>query len=280
MNIKQLEKKANQIRQDLIKMLLTAGSGHSAGSMGLADIFTALYFHVLNHDPKNPLWDKRDRLLLSNGHVCPVRYVTMIHSGYLPKSYLTKLRQLGSPLQGHPSFVDWPALEHSSGPLGQGISVACGKAKSAKMDKKKHFIYCIMSDGELNEGQSWEAFMFASKEKLGNLIAIIDRNNIQIDGYTEQVMPIEPLKNKLESFNWHVIEIDGHNIEEIIDACNLAKTIFEKPVAIIAHTIPGKGVDFMEFEPSWHGKPPTEKEAKQALHQLRTLNGKITSEHE
>jgi transketolase len=280
MTIRQLERKANIIRQDIIKMLLDAESGHSAGPLGLADIFTALYFHVLNHDPKKPLWDKRDRLILSCGHVCPVRYVAMIHAGYLPKSYLRKLRKFGSPLQGHPSTDHWPALETSSGPLGQGLSVAVGRAYAARMDRKKHWTYAILSDGEQQEGQTWEAVMFAGKNKLSNLIAIIDRNNIQIDGHTEDVMPLEPLRAKYEAFNWQVIEIDGHNIEEIIDACNLAKSIYERPSLIIAHTIPGKGVEFMERDPRWHGIPPKPDEAKMALSDLRSLYGKITGEHE
>ncbi len=280
MTLKQLERKANLIRQDLIKMLTLAGSGHSAGPLDLADIFTALYFEVLKHDPKNPKWDKRDRLMLSCGHVCPIRYVAMIHAGYLPKKYLNTLRKFGSPLQGHPSLEHWPALEHSSGPLGQGISVAVGSAYAAKMDRKKHFVYCITSDGEHEEGQYWEAVMFAGKNRLNNLIVIVDRNNIQIDGYTEDIMPLEPLRDKYEAFNWHVVDVDGHNIEEFIDACNLGKAIYEKPLAIIAHTIPGKGVDFMEYDFSWHGKPPKENEAKDALNQLRTLGGKIRGEHE
>src|SRR3989338_5267376 len=196
MTLKQLERKANLIRQDLIKMLTLAGSGHSAGPLDLADIFTALYFEVLKHDPKNPKWDKRDRLMLSCGHVCPIRYVAMIHAGYLPKKYLNTLRKFGSPLQGHPSLEHWPALEHSSGPLGQGISVAVGSAYAAKMDRKKHFVYCITSDGEHEEGQYWEAVMFAGKNRLNNLIVIVDRNNIQIDGYTEDIMLLEPLRDK------------------------------------------------------------------------------------
>lgn len=280
MTIRQLERKANAIRRDIIKMLLEAGSGHSAGPLDLADIFTALYFEVLKHDPKNPAWDERDRLLVSCGHVCPARYVAMIHAGYLPRTYLKRLRKLGSPLQGHPSLLDWPALEHSSGPLGQGFSVAVGKAYAAKLDKKKHFVYCIVSDGEQQEGQTWEAAMFAGKYRLNNLILILDRNNIQIDGYTEEVMPVEPLKAKYEAFNWHVIEIDGHNMEEIIDACNMAKAISEKPTLVLAHTIPGKGVSFMEYDFKWHGIPPKKEEAEQALRDLRSLSGKIHGEHE
>lgn len=261
-------------------MLLTAGSGHSAGPLGLADIFTALYFRVLKHDPKNPDWSKRDRLCLSCGHVAPVRYVAMAHAGYFPKSELKTLRKINSRLQGHPSFRDLPGLEHSSGPLGQGTSVAVGKALAARLNGQKHFVFCVCSDGEQEEGQVWEAAMLAGKLKLGNLIFIIDRNNIQIDGYTEEVLPLEPLKAKYEAFNWHVLEVDGNNIEEFIDACQLAKSIREKPSVIIAYTVPGKGVEFMEGDYRWHGIPPDKKQAKQALHDLRTLQDRIESEHQ
>jgi transketolase len=278
MNTKALEKKANEIRKDLIEMLLIAGSGHTAGPLGMADIFTALYFNVLNHNPKKPNWDGRDRLILSNGHIVPIRYVTMAHAGYFPKKELATLRQFGTRLQGHPNRLDLPGLETTAGPLGQGTSIALGMAIAAKQDGKKHMIYCITGDGELNEGQCWEAFMLGGKLKLNNLAVIVDRNNIQIDGYTEDVMPLDPLREKFESFGWHVVEINGHNMEEIINALELARSVYERPVAIIAHTIPGKGVDFMEFEPSWHGKPPKADEAKKALQQLRTLGGKIDCE--
>ena len=280
MTIIALEKKANDIRQDLIKMLVKAGSGHSAGPLGMADIFTALYFKVLKHNPKKPNWDGRDRLILSNGHIVPIRYVTMAHAGYFPKSELATLRQFGTRLQGHPNRLDLPGLETTSGPLGQGTSQSVGMAITAKMDGKKHMVYCVVGDGELNEGQCWEAFMLAGKKRLNNYAVIVDRNNIQIDGYTEDVMPLDPLKEKFESFGFHVIELNGHNMPEIIDSLELAKTVYERPVAIIAHTIPGKGVGFMEFEPSWHGKPPKKDEARRALKDLRTLRGKIESEGE
>jgi len=266
--IKELEKIANQLRQDIIKMLTEAGSGHSAGSLGLADIFSALYFQILNHNPKKPKWEKRDRLCLSNGHIAPVRYAAMARSGYFPVSELKKLRKLGSALQGHPSYLDMPALEHSSGPLGQGVSVAVGMALAAKLNQQEHYVYCITSDGEHDEGQLWEAVMAAAKYKLDNLIFIMDRNNIQIDGYTNQIMPLESLKAKYDAFNWHVIEIDGHNMEQIIDACEIAKTIKEKPTMIIAKTIPGKGVSFMENQWQWHGKVPSKQEAQKALAEL------------
>lgn len=278
--INQLEERANLIRQDIIQMLLEAGSGHSAGPLGMADVFTALYFHILNHDPKNPNWEDRDRLILSNGHICPVRYAAMAHAGYFPISELQTLRKLGSRLQGHPHRTSLPGLETTSGPLGSGLSQSCGLALAAKIDQKKWRVICLMSDGEQEEGNTWEAAMLAGKYKLNNLTALIDRNNIQIDGFTENIMPLEPLREKYEAFGWHVLEIDGHNIEEIIDAFSQAKAIFEKPTVIIAHTIPGKGVDFMENKFEWHGKPPNKEEARLALAQLRTLQGKIRSEHQ
>lgn len=281
MSIKELEIKANDIRQDIIKMLEHAGSGHSAGSLGLADIFTALYFEILKHDPKNPDWEERDILLLSNGHTVPVRYATMAHAGYFEVSELRTLRQYGSRLQGHPERTKLPGLENTSGPLGCGLSQAAGMALALKMNKDLHrTVYVVMGDGELDEGNIWEAAMLAGKYKLNNIVGIVDRNNIQIDGPTESVMPLEDLHAKWQSFGWHVLEIDGHNVEEIIDACSLARAIVEKPVVIIARTIPGKGVDFMEYDFKWHGAPPDREQAKKALHDLRTLKGKIRSEHE
>ena len=278
--MKFLEAKANDIRMSIINMLLTAGSGHSAGPLGMADIFTALYFHILKHDPKNPLWDERDRLILSNGHICPVQYAAMAHAGYFPVDELKTLRKFGSRLQGHPHRTKLPGIETSSGPLGSGLSQAIGMALADRIDKKTRFFYCLMGDGELNAGEVWEAAMLGGKERLWNLIGIIDRNNIQIDGFTEDVMPLEPLRSKFEAFGWHVLEIDGHNFEEIVNAVEEAKAIFEKPKMIIAHTIPGKGIDFMERKFEWHGKPPNKEEAEIALRELRTLAGKIKSEHE
>ncbi len=272
---------ANDIREDIIKMLEHVGSGHSAGPLGLTDIFTALYFDVLKHDPKKPDWDERDMLLLSNGHCAPVQYATMAHAGYFDRKELMTLRQFGSRLQGHPERTKLPGLENTSGPLGCGLSQACGMALGMRMDKVTHrWVYVVMGDGELNEGNIWEAAMLAAKYKLSNVIGIIDRNNIQIDGPTEMVMPLEDLSAKWEAFGWHVIEVDGSNIEAVIDACAMARAITEKPTMIIAHTIPGKGVDFMEYDFAWHGKPPDHEQAKKALHQLRTLEGKIRSEHE
>lgn len=278
--LRELEQKANQIRQLIIKTLLTAGSGHSAGPLGMADIFSALYFHILNHDPKNPNWDNRDRLILSNGHICPVRYVAMALSGYFDIEELNTLRKINSRLQGHPHRTALPGTETTSGPLGEGISQGIGIALAAKLDRKKYHIYVVASDGEHEEGNTWEAVMFAGKNKLNNLTLIIDRNNIQIDGFTEDIMPLEPLKAKYEAFNWDVIEVDGNNIKAFVDAIGQARAIYEKPAVIIAHTIPGKGVDFMEFDYTWHGKTPNNQQAEKALAELRTLQGKISSEHQ
>lgn len=281
--IEELEAKANEIRISIIEMLLNAGSGHTAGPLGMADIFTVLYFHTLHHKPKKPDWPERDRVVLSNGHICPVLYATMAHSGYFPLEELKTLRKFGSRLQGHPHRAFLPYLETSSGPLASGLSQAVGMALSDKIDHgltASRRVYCLLSDGEHESGQIWEAAMLAGKERLHNLTAIVDRNNIQIDGYTEDVMPLESFSDKWRAWNWHVIEIDGHNIEEIADAFEKAKSIFEKPTVIIAHTIPGKGVAEFERDYRWHGKPPNKTEANMALKELRTLGGKIKSEHE
>lgn len=280
-NIEDLELKANAIREDIIRMLEHAGSGHSAGPLGLADIFTALYFSVMKYDAKNPTWDERDIFLLSNGHCVPVQYATMAHAGFFDRKELMTLRQFGSRLQGHPEREKLPGLENTSGPLGCGLSQACGMALAMRMNNQSHrWVYVVMGDGEQDEGNVWEAAMLASKYKLNNIIAITDRNNIQIDGPTENVMPLEDLKEKWEAFGWHVIEIDGNNIDAVIDACAMGRAVVEKPVMIIAHTIPGKGVDFMEYDFHWHGMPPNHEQAVKALHELRTLKGKIRSEHE
>ena len=279
--ITQLEQKATAIREDIIRMLERAGSGHSAGPLGLADIYTAMYFSLLRHDTKNPDWEERDIMVLSNGHCVPVRYAAMAHAGYFDRKELMTLRQYGSRLQGHPERLRLPGLETTSGPLGSGLSQAAGMARALQIDQNHtRWVYCMMSDGELDEGNSWEGAMFAGKYRLQNLTAIIDRNNIQIDGNTESVMSLEDLRGKWEAFGWHVIEIDGHNIESVIDACSMARAIVEKPVVIIAHTIPGKGVPFMEYDYHWHGAPPNSEQAREALHKLRTLGGKIRSEHE
>ncbi len=278
-----LETKANDIRVSIIEMLLKAGSGHTAGPLGMADIFTALYFNILRHNPKEPAWPERDRVVLSNGHICPVLYATLAHAGYLPLAELDSLRKFGSRLQGHPHRDFLPILETSSGPLASGLAQAVGMALADKIDHgltSARRVYCLMSDGELESGAIWEAAMLAGKEKLCNLVGVIDRNNIQIDGYTEDIMPLESLSDKWRAWNWHVIEIDGHNMHEIIDAFDAAKTIFEKPTVIIAHTIPGKGVKEFERDYRWHGKPPSKEEADIALKELRTFGGKIKSEHQ
>ncbi len=276
----QLAYTANDIRQDIVRMLLEAKSGHSAGPLGMADIFTALYFHVLRHDPKTPTWEGRDRLVLSCGHICPVLYATLARAGYFPLEELQTLRKINSRLQGHPHNLALPGLETSSGPLGQGVSQAVGMALGLAMNHARQRVYLVMSDGEQQEGQVWEAAMFAGNKKLHNLTAIIDRNNIQIDGYTEEVMPLESLKAKYEAFNWHVLEVDGHNLNQFITACREAETVYERPTLIIAHTIPGRGVDFMESDYRWHGAPPNPEQARAAIHELRTLRGQIMSEHQ
>lgn len=278
--IKFLEEMAAKIRYDTIESVINAGSGHIAGPLDMADIFTAMYFHILRHDPKNPDWPERDRLVLSNGHICPVQYATMAHAGYFKVEELKTLRQFGTRLQGHPHRMSLPGLETTSGPLGSGLSQAVGMAIGFKMDNTKNQVYALLSDGEQQCGQTWEAAMLAGKLKLDNLTAIIDRNNIQIDGMTENIMPLEPLKEKYEAFNWHVLEINGHDFHEIINAVETARAVYEKPVMILAHTIAGKGVDFMEYQYPWHSKAFKPEEAKEALSQLRTLKGKIKSEHE
>ena len=281
--IKELEVKANNIRKSIIEMLLEAGSGHTAGPLGMADIFTLFYFHILKHDPKNPDWEERDRLVLSNGHICPVLYATMAHAGYFPISELKTLRKFGTRLQGHTHREYLPFVENSSGPLGAGLSQAVGMALAEKIDhgmSADRYIYCFMSDGELDEGNSWEGIMLAGKNRLRNLIAVVDRNNIQIDGFTENIMPLEPLADKWRAFNWHVIEVSGHDFQALNEAIQEAKGVFEKPTVIIAHTIPGKGVREFERDYRWHGKSPNKEEAKIALQELRTLGGKIKSEHE
>ncbi|MBI2665069.1 transketolase [Candidatus Woesearchaeota archaeon] len=271
-DVKKLQLTANQIRQDIISMLAKAGSGHPGGSLGMVDVFTALYFKILKHKPSDPFWKDRDILVLSNGHICPVRYAAMANAGYFSRKELLTLRKLGTRLQGHPHRTSLPGIETTSGPLGSGLSQAAGMAQIFKLEKKNNYVYCIVSDGEQDAGQNWEAVMYAAKYKLDNLIAIMDRNDIQIDGTTTQIMPLEPLKEKYLAFNWDVVEVDAHNISEIVSACNKAKQnnlqASEKPMMIIAHSVLGKGVSFMENKPEWHGKAPTEEEAKKALQEL------------
>ncbi len=278
--LKSLELMANRLREDIIKMVSHAGSGHIAGPLDMAEIFTAFYFHILRHDPKHPNWPDRDRLVLSNGHICPVQYAALAHAGYFPVEELRTLRQLGTRLQGHPHRGILPGIETTSGPLGSGISQAAGIALAARLDGKKYQVYCMTSDGEHEEGNTWEAIQFAAKYKLGNLTVVVDRNNIQIDGFVEKIMPLEPFAEKYAAHNWNVVEIDGHNFEEIIAAAAEARGVHDQPTVIIAHTLPGKGVDFMENNYLWHSKTFKPGEAEKALDELRTLRGKIRSEHE
>ena len=277
--VQAIEEKARDIRATIIEMLVAAKSGHTAGPLGMSDIFAAFYFHILKHDPSNPDWEERDRLILSNGHIVPVRYATMAHAGYFPVEECLTLRKFGSRLQGHPERTKLPGVETTSGPLGSGLSQSSGMAYGLRMDGKPNRVYCLLSDGELQEGNTWEGALFAGKNRLSNLTAVIDRNNIQIDGMTEDVMPLEPLADKWRAFNWHVIEVDGHNIEEFVNAVEMAKAIHEKPTMIIAHTIPGKGVKGIEFDYKWHGKPPTKEEAGTFLREIRTLGGAIDKEY-
>jgi len=273
--IEELQEIATEVRQDVIKMILKSGYGHPAGSLGMVDVFVALYYGVLLHDSGKPDWDDRDRLILSNGHICPARYAVMSHVGYFDHKELMHLGEFGGILQGHPDKRFLKSVETTSGPLGSGLAQASGIAYCARMDKKRFRTYVITSDGEHDEGNHWEAVMFAGKNNLSNLTMIIDRNNIQIDDFTENVMPLEPLADKYRAFGWSVLEVDGHNIEEIINACNIARSIYENPTVIIAHTIPGKGVDFMENNPNWHAKAPNDEQAKLAIKEITTMQGKV-----
>jgi transketolase len=282
-DVKQLELRANDIRQTIVTMLAEAGSGHTAGPLGMADIFAALYFHVMKHDAKNPEWDDRDRLILSNGHCVPVRYAAMAHAGYFPLEECMTLRKFRSRLQGHPERDFLPGLEGTSGPLGSGLSEAAGYAYGARMDlpagrqAAKFRVFCMMSDGEHDEGNTWEGAMFAGKAKLGNLTGIMDRNYIQIDGNTEQVMPLEPLGDKYRAFGWHVIPIDGNDARQIVDACEEAKLVVDRPTLILALTVPGKGIKRIEGDYLWHGKPPSKEEAAEFVAELTASRDAITA---
>lgn len=267
--VRGIEEQALLIRETIIRMLVAAKSGHTAGSLGMADIFAALYFHVLKHDPKNPDWEERDRLILSNGHITPVRYAAMAHAGYFPVEECLTLRKFGSRLQGHPERERLPGLETTSGPLGSGLSQAAGMAYALSMDKKKVRVFCAMSDGEQQEGNTWEGAMFAAKYRLANLTGIMDRNYIQIEGNTETVMPLEPLAEKYRAFNWHVIEIDGHNIMQFIEAVDEACAIADRPTLILANTTPGKGVKEIEGDYKWHGSPPKSEQEESFIAQIR-----------
>lgn len=280
-----LQKKANHVRKLIIESLVEAKSGHSAGPLGMADIFTAMYFKILRHDPKNPLMEDRDRLVLSNGHICPVQYAALALAGYFPLEELKTLRKINSRLQGHPHRTALPGIETTSGPLGEGLSQAIGIALAGKIDNKDYYVYCLTSDGEHQEGNTWEAAMLAGKYKLSHLIQVIDRNKIQIDGSTEDVMPLEPFKEKYESFNWATIEVDGNDIKAFLQAIDRAKDIRDKPVIVIANTIPGKGVSFMEGNYRWHGNPPDiadvpgappkGEQAKVALEELQKIDDEL-----
>jgi transketolase len=278
-DISMLEGKAEAIRETILSMLVAAGSGHTAGPLDMADIFAAFYFHILNHDPKNPDWPERDRLILSNGHIVPVRYAAMAHAGYFPVEECQTLRKFGSRLQGHPERERMPGMETTSGPLGEGLSQGAAIAYAFRMNKMPQRVYVLMGDGEQDEGMVWEAAMWTGKNKLSNLTAVIDRNNIQIDGMTEDVMPLGDLRGKYESFGWHVLEVNGHDIAAFIAAVEEAKSIYEKPTVVIAHTIAGKGVAEIETDYRWHGKPPTADEAKRFLKEVRTASGRVNGEY-
>jgi len=253
---------ARRARVSVLAMLSVAHSGHLAGSLGMADVFAALYGYALRHNPAEPEWVERDRLILSNGHIAPIRYATMAHVGYMPLEELTTLRRFGSRLQGHPERTHLPGLETTSGPLGDGLPQAAGIALAATMDEAQYHTYVLTSDGEHQCGIVWEAVMFAAKNRLGNLTNIIARNRIQIGGDTEDVMPLEPLAEKYEAFNWHVQEVDGHNVEMFLEVLDAARAVTDKPSVIVAHTIPGKGVPEIEGDYRWHGKAPSEEQAK------------------
>ena len=273
---KELALMANTIRQNILSAIHAAQSGHAGGSLGMADIFTILYFHALHHDPKKPQWTKRDRVILSNGHICPVLYTTMAHAGYFSlDGVLTSLRKMGSRFQGHPHREELPGIETSSGPLGSGLSQAAGMAIAAKMDGQENTIFALTSDGEHQEGNTWEGVMLAAKYKLDNLVQIMDRNYIQIDGNTEDVMPLDPVREKYEAFGWAVLEVDAHNYKAVINAIDKAKNVKNKPTLIVALTVPGKGVSFMEDKYQWHGKAPNDVELEKALKELADIRMQI-----
>jgi transketolase len=279
----ELKEKANEVRKNIVEMVAEAGSGHLAGALGMADIFTLFYFHILKHDPKNPLWEDRDRLVLSNGHICPVLYAVMAQAGYFSLAELKTLRKFGARLQGHPHREYLPYLETSSGPLGEGLSQAVGMALADQIDKLtgsqknlNRYIYCFMSDAEFNEGNTWEALMLAGKNKLNNLITLIDLNNIQISGPTQEIMPLGPLKEKLESFNWNVLEVNGHDFKKLNEIIEKAQTEKIKPSIIIAQTIASKGIKQWENDYTWHGKAPNKEEEKMALAELAELKANFT----
>lgn len=267
-DIKALEDKARLIRIAILKMLTLAGSGHTGGSLSAADIVTALYFYKMRYNPKEPLWKERDRFILSKGHAAPLLYATLSMAGYFDAQLLKTLRKIGSPLQGHPNSKSLPGIEISTGSLGQGLSVANGIALGLRLNGINSRVYCLLGDGEIQEGQVWEAAMTAAHYHLDNLCAIIDNNGLQIDGPVKEVMRIDPLPQKWGAFGWHIIEIDGHNMEEIVNAMDEAETIKGKPAVIIAHTTKGKGVSFFEGRVEYHGIAPTKEELERALKEL------------
>ncbi len=276
--IKELELTANILRRHVIEMVAHAGSGHQGGPLGMADVFAVLYFQAMNHDPKNPDWEDRDRLILSNGHTCPIRYAAMAEAGYFPVEELKTLRRLGTRLQGHPERTKLPGSETTSGPLGAGLAQAAGLAYAGKMDKKKWRVFCQTSDGEHEAGLHWEAMLFAGKNRLDNLVCIVDRNNIQIDGRTEDIMPLEPLRDKYEAFNWHVLECNGNDVEAVVAAFEASKSLFDKPICILTHNIPGKGVSYMENNFLWHSQPFKAGEAEAALSELDATRKQLKTE--
>lgn len=267
-DIERLKDIAKAVRRDIVTMLARAGSGHPGGSLSAADMVTALYFKVMRHDSKNPQWSDRDRFHLSKGHACPLLYAVLARCGYFPMEHLNTLRQLHSPLQGHPDKLKTPGVEMSSGSLGQGLSIATGMAIAGKLDRKDYRVYALIGDGEIQEGQIWEAAMSAAHYKVDNLCTILDNNGLQIDGPIEEVMSPLPIADKWRAFRWEVFEIDGHSYEQILDALAKAKEVKGKPSIIIAKTVKGKGVSFMENKVDFHGVTPTAEEGKRALEEL------------
>ena len=270
--VKELEGKAKRLRSEIIKMIYTAQSGHPGGSLSAADIITVLYFHQMRINPENPLWEDRDRFVLSKGHAAPALYAALAELGYFPKENLSSLRQIGSILQGHPDMRKTPGIDMSTGSLGNGLSIGIGMALSARLSKKDYDVYVLIGDGECDEGGIWEAAMAAAKYRLDNLIAICDFNRVQLDGPIDTIMPLEPLSKKWESFNWNVIEIDGHSVLEILDALDEARRAKNPPSIIITHTVKGKGVSYMENRYEWHGKAPSPEEYEIALRELEVEN--------
>ncbi len=266
--VRMIAEKARIMRRDIVQMIYTAGSGHPGGSLSAADIIASLYFHVMRHRPQEPDWPDRDRFVLSKGHAAPALYAALAESGYFPVDELLNLRKIGHMLQGHPSMKTTPGVDMSTGSLGQGLSAAIGMALAGRIDGKDYTVYAMLGDGEIEEGQIWEAAMFAAHYRVDNLIAFLDKNGLQIDGPTESVISSEPLADKWRAFGWHVIEIDGHDIPQILDAVEEAKDIKEKPVMIIAHTVKGKGVSFMENVVGFHGKAPNDEQYRQAIAEI------------